>query len=438
MSIRSYVHRTAVCAWVLLLCACRSEDGVHATPRGSAAGAGAPAGVSSADQEPKADPATATVDHLGAGPLVLRLVAPLGEVDVNSRSAVYADFDGDGLQDLYVAHFKAANALMLGGVDGEYVEADAGSASALAERSFDVCAGDLDGDGDPDLFVANSDGEPNALHLNRGNAVFAPCPAGSVQAPHGDSYAGVLVDIDGDGDLDLAVVNRAQANELHRNDGLGGMTLVTGDAFGEGAGNSRHVEAGDLDGDGDADLVVVQTDGEPDELFLNQGGRQGGTTGTFERVRGSPVSLATGRSSACAMADVDGDGDLDLAIVARKGDPTRVYRNLGDGRFEEAPDAIPPGDGGNSFACAFIDLDGTGGIDLLVADRQGPPHLFLNDGRGVFRRDHTLDLALAAVESTGIAVGAPSGAGGQQEVLLTDAKGPNPRLRTAGSPAGRR
>jgi len=221
------------------------------------------------------------------------------------------------------------------------------------------------------------------------------------------------LDADQDGRLDLYVVqsgpfppseSAAAANRLYINRG-GGRFAQADPAFGAGdRGYGQGVVAADYDGDGRTDLYVCNFG--PDRLYRNLG------DGRFEDVTSTAGLGLGGWSSSAAFADSDGDGDLDLYVTRyldydvsndlfcgdpqtgerRYCDPSlfagagdRYYRNLGDGRFEDATAAQGLGEAnGKGLGVLFTDLDGDQTPDLYVANDLTLNHLFHNDGTGRF------------------------------------------------------
>jgi hypothetical protein len=201
---------------------------------------------------------------------------------------VAADFDGDGRTDLFVANDGAENFLWLNRGDGSF-EDDALFAGVAVNRdgameaSMGVDASDFDDDGDPDLFMTHLSGETNTLYLNRGGGMFEDRSVETgLAAPSVGftSFGTAALDYDRDGRLDLAVVSGAvriieeqakagdplplrQTHQLFHNLGGGSFEDVTGragEAFGR-PGVGRGAAVGDLDDDGDPDLVVTHNAG---------------------------------------------------------------------------------------------------------------------------------------------------------------------------------
>jgi hypothetical protein len=207
-----------------------------------------------------------------------------------------ADFDADGWQDIYVANDGEENQLWLNRRDGTFANSAlmagvAVNAYGKAEASMGVAAGDFDNDGDEDLFMTHLDRETNTLYLNDGAGNFLDVTDQRKLGRISVAYTGFgseWFDYDNDGDLDLFIANGAvkieealrgqpypyrERNQLVRNDGQDGFTEVTaraGPAL-ETVEVSRGAAFGDLDNDGDLDIVVANNNG-PTRLLRNQAG----------------------------------------------------------------------------------------------------------------------------------------------------------------------
>ncbi len=248
-----------------------------------------------------------------------------------------------------------------------------------ADRSASLAFGDLDADGDLDLVVANGRhwAQQNEIFLNNGAGFFGLArPLGDERAT---SYAAPLADLDGDGDLDVAVGNDRVRNMVYLNDGTGRFTAgrraggAQAGTFGQPSSATRGVTLADLDGDGHADLVVTNR-GEQNWIYFNDG-RAG-----FERAR--PFGTSDDSTIAVAAADLDADGDLDLALANRDGQPNVCYLNDGEGRFERAGGFGTGTD--ETRGVAVADLNGDGHADLLSANIGEANGVHFGDGRGGF------------------------------------------------------
>ena len=148
---------------------------------------------------------------------------------------------------------------------------------------------------------------------------------------------------------------------------------------------SGGVAAGDVDGDGFVDLFVVRGTVGPALLFLNQG------DGTFVEGAEAAGLVVEGRThSGPVFADWDGDGDVDLFVGGVEAAGPRLFRNRGDGTFEETTAGSGIATDRHTFSAAFADADGDGALDVFLShwgSEIGPgssEHLFLGDGAGGF------------------------------------------------------
>ncbi len=223
------------------------------------------------------------------------------------------------------------------------------------------------------------------------------------------------LDYDGDGDIDLYLVNSgslpgwtgsdATTNRLYRNEGKGRFTDVTEKAGVQGRGYGMGCAAGDVDGDADLDLYVTAFG--PNLLYRNEGG------GRFTDVTAAAGVGDPRWSASAAFADVDRDGDLDLYVTnyldftletnkycgleqpgyraychpdEYNGVPDTLYRNRGDGRFEDVSAAAGVADpGGKGLGVVFTDVNDDGWPDVYVANDKTMNFLYLNKGDGTFK-----------------------------------------------------
>jgi len=360
-----------------------------------------------------------------------------------------ADFDNDGLPDLYVSGY-GHNVLYhnLGGCKFEDVSAKAG----VAGGGFSAGAAwaDYDRDGNVDLFVARyvstdvhhlpdpkttlykgvlvelpdgMPGETDLLYRNRGDGTFEEVSkkagVSNPQKLHGMGV--VWGDYDGDGWPDLFVTNDGAYNYLFhnlRNGTFDEIGLASGTASGEDGqvyGNMA-ADFGDFDRDGKLDLFVTRYGRQPASLFWNQGhdefadlaSRVGLSAKTFW-----PVKWGTG------FGDFDNDGWPDILIASGNfsslldglpdeppyKEPLQLFRNLGDKSFEEIADksGMNAGPAQSRRGTAFGDVNNDGNLDVLVFNVAGPPSLFLNETKN---HNHRILLRLIGVRSNKMAIGA--------------------------------
>jgi hypothetical protein len=222
-------------------------------------------------------------------------------------SVVLGDVNGDGHLDLVAGNNGQTNKLYLNSGSGAFFNAEtAGTAIGNdQDKTRSVVLGDVDGDGDLDL-VAGNDNQINKLYLNDGSGGFAD--SGTAIGSENDfTRSVVLGDVNGDGHLDLVAGNDGGTNKLYLNSGSGAFfnAGTAGTAIGSETDGTLSVVLGDVDGDGDLDLVPGNWD-VTNKLYLNDG------SGGFTAGTGTAIGSDTDLTYSVVLGDVDGDGDLDL------------------------------------------------------------------------------------------------------------------------------
>lgn len=231
--------------------------------------------------------------------------------------ATWGDYDNDGFLDLFVANSQDQNNFLYrNNGDGTMTKTTNRPVTTSGGMSHGCTWADYDGDGDLDLFVAGGHDQNERQFRNDGNGVFARITMGAPVTAGGDDNGVAFADYDNDGDLDLLVTGfRSSGNRLYRNEGTDGFVGVTEGPLAATRGASQNPAWGDYDNDGHLDLFIANScerdasNGESNFLFHNEG------DGTFTRVTEGAVVSDRGRSWGCAWADYDNDGDLDLFVA---------------------------------------------------------------------------------------------------------------------------
>jgi hypothetical protein len=252
---------------------------------------------------------------------------------------------------------------------------------------------DFDGDGRLDVILNGYSTLP--LH-NQGDGTFTVL-TNTPMVRFGEwSQAIEFVDYDNDGDPDVFMPAEVTTSRLFRNEGQRQFTDVSASVLQGRVGNGAGGAWADFDNDGDPDLyfAVGSTGGV---LLVNNG------DGTFANWGGGPAALiqASGNWGTPAWGDYDNDGWLDL-LVPHDGGNGRLFRNLGEGNFIEITTGSPIREPGSVKSAAWADYNNDGTLDLFVARRAWPNHLYQNNGNG----NRWLKLRLKGTDSNSHAIGA--------------------------------
>ncbi len=316
----------------------------------------------------------------------------LPDAALDSEDVEFTDVDADGDLDLVIVSERGgANELYLNDGTGRF--SDASERLPVQGTSNGLAVLDLDGDSSPDLLIGNYGAQ--GVMINTGEGRFTDGTARHWPGAEGQTQDLELADVDGDGDLDVVVGNEGQ-NQLFIND-AGRLVDETGSRLPEREDETREIRSGDMDGDGDLDLVVanVQLDYEwprQDWLLLNDG------SGHFSDAEPGRFPDGSRDHFTIQAADLDGDGDLDIIGPASlfTGDSLdhRVLLNDGSGTFTVAREGeiLPSSVHGKGlgFDIEVGDFDGDGRNDLFFCDRgsssnprggvvmRGRPSLVLN------------------------------------------------------------
>ena len=289
--------------------------------------------------------------NLGSGTLAPAVSYSVGAEPLGLAAA---DIDGDGDIDLITANPIANNiAVFLNNGNGTFASR---TLIAVGQNPYDVLAADLDADGHLDLAIANA-GSNNVMVLwNQGNGTFSS-PTTLATADFPLSIAGG--DFDNDGDIDLVVANHfvAKLSLLINN---GGHSFAAYTSINDPNAGPYSVITADFNGDGKLDLATGHGSSAPSNkisVFLNNGNASFASPATYT-VGASPLNPACG--------DIDGDGDIDIIAANTDNDNVTLLLNNGSGVFSAGS---PMSVGDAPFTAAVADLDGDGDLDIMIANR---------------------------------------------------------------------
>lgn len=305
---------------------------------------------------------------------------------------------------------------------GTFYDATAAWMPREAWTTQDPAVGDVDGDGDMDVVLPGFFGTQDRLLRNTGGRLVDDTAA-SLPADASDDVHAELGDVDGDGDLDLYIAAEGP-DRLLINDGAGHFSDQSAARLPPDNDNSEDADFGDVDGDGDLDIVIANLGaGEPNRLLINQRGH-------FTDQSATRLPQLAEPSYTARFADMDGNGSLDI-VIGNYGATSRIMRNDGQGRYTELADAIP-GPAGYTTALVPGDVDGDGDLDLYETRFIGDDRLLLNDGRGRYSDASTripqdtsasYDAQFADLDGDGDIDVAVARSGASNAVLINDGSG---------------
>lgn len=353
------------------------------------------------------------------------VAANLG-VDVNdlAGSVVMDDVDNDGLLDLVATAWGTNSQMRYFRNRGDGTFEDRTEAAGLIGEvgGLGMIHGDYNNDGLIDLLVLRGAWQgangryPNSLLKNNGDGTFRDVTEETGLLSFHPTQAAVWFDFNGDGWLDIFIGNESGGDEVHpcelyRNNRDGTFTECAAENGVALQGFVKGVVSGDFNNDGRPDLYLSRRDGA-NHLFRNDGPRD--STGSFDSPwRFTDVAAAAGvtepfRSFSCWFWDYDNDGWLDLMVtgyaIQDTGDVAadylgrphgaerpRLYRNRGDGTFDDVTKAVGLDKLLHTMGCNFGDLDNDGHLDFYVGTGDPelsmliPNRMFRNNGRNRFQ-----------------------------------------------------
>jgi tetratricopeptide (TPR) repeat protein len=328
------------------------------------------------------------------------------ELSGNGVACAVGDYDGDGLNDLAVALDDGMHLFRNLG-KGKFQDVTEEAGLAPRNRPTGITFVDYDHDGDLDLFVTGSPlkegGSPNVLWRNNGNKTFTEWTEPTGMGGSGNTAAAILTDFNNDRAVDLAVTGDGPAPVLFVNPREGKypqQPLYEGEQLPA----TKGIAVLDYDKDGWMDIAVTHSGAPGLTLWRNVAGPSG-VGRRFDRV---PLPLnGAMRGWGVTAVDIDNDGWIDLAAIVETsaGPQVKVFRNKGDGTFEDVShalglDSVPLLVAPRGLIAA--DVDGDGAADLIVTQENAQPVLLRNEGAN---KNHSVRLDLSGFADNKTALG---------------------------------
>ncbi len=311
------------------------------------------------------------------------------KVTDDEYGVIAADFNNDGWTDVFTCGLFEQEHLYINQKNNRFI--DRAVAFKLNEKNtrtkelnLGACAGDIDNDGYIDLYLSVLNGK-NKIYKNINGKYFVDYSqnTGGTGQENDRTNACIMGDVDNDGDLDIFIANEFSSNRMFLNNGVGVFTEITETAHLSTPEGGNAAGFGDIDNDGDIDLYVTTWSSQNilyKNLFKETGKVQFQNITQSSHTGGETYA----KSNAVVFSDMDNDGDLDLFVTNRK-TSNRLYINDGSGHFTDKTQALIGFDTDNSYGAVIADFDGDFFKDIYVSNVG--KNVFYKNERGVLIRE---------------------------------------------------
>lgn len=275
-----------------------------------------------------------------------------------SVTTAWSDVDNNGYEDLFIGNYhKGQNAFYLNYGPKGFIKQENSIITDDRENTNDALWMDYNNDGLEDLFICNYKAA-NTFYQNLGNGNFKMHTFEGFENDENESWSAISFDYNGDGFLDIYVVHSGK-NELFEN--INGTSfkkidnhILTNDTY-----NSYTATIGDYNNDGKADIYIGNFGNQKNQLFKNIG------KGYFEEITVGSIVNDKGNSRSCTFGDYNNDGLLDL-FVANSGQKNCLYRNEGGNSFSKIENTSLTEDSSWSYCAVWDDYNNDGYLDMIL------------------------------------------------------------------------
>jgi hypothetical protein len=316
-----------------------------------------------------------------------------------TRTSIWGDINNDGFIDLYLGNNESQDILYMNNGDGTFTDISDEAGIANLNRPYSVNMSDVNLDGFLDIYISNFLSQ-NVLYINNGDLTFSNWIYPSAALDDDHSMGAVFFDYDNDGDDDLYLTHDGfSPNILYENNGAAHFTNVSEDAGVDYLGFGMGTDVADINNDGFLDIYITNL--YANVLFLNNG------NGTFTDITATAGVGDAGMGWGTNFFDYNNDGWVDIYVTNDSHFspyPNVLYKNMGNNTFDVVEEGYGVSSmlGGYGSACLDLNLDGH--LDLAVANTGNSDfnQLFRNMGSG----GNWISFRLEGVESNRSAIGA--------------------------------
>ena len=360
----------------------------------------------------------------------------IGDSKDRSVDIALADLNDDGFLDIIVANFTQPNRIYLNDKTGSFPNHLAADFGTGTDSTRSIAVGDVDGDRDFDIIVANEQNEQNVVYLNSGTGVFHQGPidcanSGDFYRCFGErddfSWSVNLADVDNNESLDIIVGNKDTTNVIYLNDGTGDFYQGPVDCasvetpyrcFGWGSDPTHYIAVGDFNHDSWIDIVAGNFN-TPNAVYLNDGAGNYhygsvncSTPDTFAYHCFDDV-LGT---SSLSVGDLNGDGNLNIVSANVPQDLSHGQNHVFDTYYDLTHGLIIQR--GITFGrtsdytwdVGLFDIDNNGALDIITANANATNDVYLSDGSGAANSyyqipnsdDNTSDIVIGDLNNDGV------------------------------------